>query len=77
MARNNLDVEISQDFRGDFSAIKDSLNYIITSLNETMSGINMASDQVANGSAQVARCSQFLAQGAAEQSSAIDQLTLP
>jgi len=75
MARNNLDVEISQDFRGDFSAIKDSLNYIITSWNETMSGINMASDQVANGSGQVARSSQFLAQGAAEQSSAIEQLT--
>ena len=71
MAQNNLDVEIRQDFRGDFSAIKDSLNFIITSLNDTMSDINVASDQVADGSTQVARSSQLLAQGAAEQSSAI------
>ncbi len=75
MAQNNMDVEIRQDFRGDFSAIKDSLNFIITSLNDTMSDINVASDQVADGSTQVARSSQLLAQGAAEQSSAIEQLT--
>ena len=75
MAQNNLDVEIRQDFRGDFSAIKDSLNFIITSFNDTMSDINIASDQVADGSDQVARSSQLLAQGAAEQSSAVEQLT--
>ncbi|MDD2497282.1 MAG: methyl-accepting chemotaxis protein [Desulfitobacteriaceae bacterium] len=75
MARGNLDVEIKQDFRGDFIVIKDSLNFIITSMNETLGGINIAAEQVADGSGQVARSSQLLAQGAAEQSSAIEELT--
>ncbi|MDD2421569.1 MAG: methyl-accepting chemotaxis protein, partial [Heliobacteriaceae bacterium] len=76
MAKGNLDIQITQDFRGDFSAIKDSLNFIINAMNETLGGINVAADQVADGSGQVARSSQALAQGAAEQSSAIEELTV-
>ncbi|MDD3364920.1 MAG: methyl-accepting chemotaxis protein, partial [Syntrophomonas sp.] len=75
MAQGNLDVAISAEYRGDFSEIKDSLNLIINSFNDTLGDIHLASDQVANASCQVASSSQMLAQGATEQSSAIEELT--
>ncbi|MEN6391004.1 MAG: methyl-accepting chemotaxis protein [Syntrophomonas sp.] len=75
MARGNLDLQISQNFRGDFCAIRESLQCILSSFNETLRDINTASEQVSDGSVQVARSSQALAQGAAEQSSSVEELT--
>ncbi|MEN6350442.1 MAG: methyl-accepting chemotaxis protein, partial [Syntrophomonas sp.] len=75
MATGNLDLLISQNFRGDFCAIRESLQRIVSSLNETLRDINTAAEQVSDGSVQVARSSQSLAQGAAEQSSSVEELT--
>jgi methyl-accepting chemotaxis protein len=76
MANSNLNIEINKDYKGDFTEIKDALNLIITSFNEVFSEINNASDQVASGSRQVSDGSLSLSQGATEQASAIEELTV-
>ena len=63
------------DFRGEFSSIKRSLVYILDNLNETLSEISMASQQVNSGSIQIAAGSQTLAQGASEQTSSVERLS--
>jgi methyl-accepting chemotaxis protein len=75
LSRGNLDINIDQDFPGDFSSISTAEKSIINSLNEIMSDINHAAEQVAGGSRQVSDSSQALAQGANEQASAIQELT--
>jgi len=76
MANSNLDVIINNEYKGDFAQIKDALNLIIQSFNTVFGDINNASDQVAAGSRQVSDGSQALSQGATEQASAIEQLTV-
>ncbi|NLK72238.1 MAG: HAMP domain-containing protein, partial [Clostridiales bacterium] len=75
MANSDLDVEITNDYLGDFASIKTALNLIIESFNSVLSEINISADQVASGSNQLSDSSQGLSQGAAEQASAIEQLT--
>lgn len=74
IANSNLNVEITNDYMGDFSAIKDALNLIIESFNRVLYEINNSSDQVATGAGQLSASSQELSQGAAEQTNAIEQL---
>jgi methyl-accepting chemotaxis protein len=76
MSNSNLDVEINSEYKGDFAQIKDALNLIVTSFNDVFGEINNAADQVASGSRQVSDGSQALSQGATEQASAIEELTV-
>ncbi len=74
MAEGNLTRRIEDDFRGDFTALKDSYNHIADALHATLSSIHLSAQQVAAGTAQVSDGSQALSQGAAEQASAIEEL---
>lgn len=74
MAKGNLTVTSSADYKGDFSALKDSLDIILTSLNSTLGQINQASDQVSSGSDQVSYGAQALSQGATEQAASVEEL---
>ena len=74
MASGNMTNEITLDYIGDFSSIKDSINKITNSLNNTLSSINIAAEQVNSGSEQVATAAQSLSQGATEQASSIQEL---
>jgi len=76
LANSNLKVGIANDYKGDFVHIKDALNLIINALNDVFGEINNASDQVAAGARQVSDGSQALSQGATEQASAIEELTV-
>lgn len=76
MANSNLNLTINNEYKGDFAQIKDALNLIIQSFNEVFGDINDASDQVASGSRQVSDGSQALSQGATEQASSVEQLTV-
>ncbi len=76
IANSNLNVEITSDYRGDFSAIKVALNLIIDSFNQVLREINSSSDQVATGASQLSDSSQELSHGAAEQANAIEQLSV-
>ena len=62
------------NFKGDFTSIKESLVYILKSFNSTLCEINRLAAQVDVGSDQVARGSQSLSQGAAEQAASIEVL---
>ena len=74
MSKGNLDVGITAEYMGDFTALKDSINGIVVSLNNVLSDINTSADQVAAGTVQVSQGSQAISQGATEQASAIEQL---
>lgn len=72
----NGDLEMTKGIKyiGDFSKIKDSIEQINISLNETMAHIKLSSEQVASGSVQVASGSQSLAQGSSQQANSVEEL---
>ncbi|MFT4107559.1 MAG: methyl-accepting chemotaxis protein [Lacrimispora sp.] len=74
LEEGNCKVETSQEYSGDFVAVKDSLNQIVQNLNSVFSVIKDASNQVASGSDQISSASQSLASGASEQASTVEQL---
>lgn len=75
MAQGNFTAQITQNYKGDFVAIKEALNTIVDSLNVLFQDIIDMSDQVANGARQVSEGSQTLSQGAAEQAETIEELS--
>ncbi len=75
MAQSNLTKELTLSYIGDFQNIKINMQEFIRIINETLSGINLAADQVSSGSDQVASGSQALAQGATEQSASVQELS--
>lgn len=75
ISKNNLDVSVEMDYRGDFSPIKDSMEEIIESLNNTIELIEESAEQVSNGAEQFSGGAMALSQGATEQASAIQQLS--
>ncbi|HWS28669.1 MAG TPA: methyl-accepting chemotaxis protein [Clostridia bacterium] len=75
MSNGNLNIGITSDYKGDFIKLKDSINGIVTGLNEILGEINTSADQVAAGTAQVSDGSQEISQGATEQAASIEQLT--
>ncbi len=60
---------------GDFAAIKESMETIVSKLSSTMQQISDVSNQVSTGNTQVAFGAQSLAQGAIEQASAVEELS--
>lgn len=71
----NIDLRVDIQYIGDFSPIQQALETIIFSLNNTLSQINRAAQQVSLGSDQVAGGAQALASGSAEQASSIEELS--
>lgn len=69
----DISMEVSRDYLGDFGEIKDSLNQIIAALNKTLSQIRVCCFEVRSGSTSLAANAEMLAQGTAEQSSALDE----
>lgn len=74
IANGNLTFQLTYDYTGEFSKVKQALDHISDSLNETMGQISEASDQVASGSDQVSGGAQALSQGATQQASSIQEL---
>ena len=74
IAGGNLMFQLTYDYAGEFAKIKQALEEISTSLNNTMGQINMAADQVSAGSDQVSSGAQALSQGATEQASSVEEL---
>lgn len=74
VADGNLIFHLTYDYAGEFAKVKQALEHISDSLNQTMTQINQSAEQVSAGSDQVASGSQALSQGATEQASAIEEL---
>ena len=74
IASGDLTVNISREYVGDFVAIKDSINSISNSLQNTMSDISAAADQVLSGANQISASAASLASGTSEQAGSIEEL---
>ena len=76
VGKGNISVGVTREYIGDFQEIKSSLNKIVMSLNHTMKQIRDCADKVHVGASSLASNSQALAQGAAEQNSALDSFQI-
>ncbi len=74
ISRGNLTFTLSHDYVGEFAKIKEALEGISWSLNDTMGQINMAASQVAEGAGYVSDGAQTLSQGSLQQNEAVDRL---
>lgn len=75
MADGDLTGRMEGDYHGDFDILKTAMNETLVSVGDTMSQINVAVEQVAEGSVQVSQASQALSQGATEQAASLEEIT--
>ena len=74
ISKGNLEIEINQEYSGDFVSIKDSLNQIIKSLNEIFYEIQESSELVASSSEEMSSTTQSLSEGSTEQAGVVEEL---
>jgi len=74
MNGNNLNREITREYLGSFSDIKNALNNIIGTFNKIIGDIISASAQVAAGAKQISESSMTLAHGSSEQAASVEEL---
>ena len=75
MAEGDLTKRVTGDYKGDHAIMKDAMNETLASLNEVLSHVVAAVDQVNSGAEQVSGASQSLSQGAIHQASSIEQIS--
>lgn len=75
MAEGNLDVDVEVDSKDEVGVLAKAFQRMALQLNDTISNINSASDQVAAGAGQVSAASQMLSQSSTEQASSIEETT--
>lgn len=75
IAEGNLDVNIDIDTKDEVGILAAAFRRMTDKLNDVMTNISAASEQVASGAKQVSDSSMALSQGATEQASSIEELT--
>lgn len=75
MANGNMDLHITEEYRGEFQPIKEAMAQILDSLNYTLANILEASGKVSEESKRMAEGAQSLSQGAEEQAATVEQLS--
>lgn len=76
LASGNLDVKTSEHYVGDFNEIEHSVDKLTKSLSYALSQIALTSANVSDDAEQMSNSAQMLAQGAATQSEAVEELRL-
>ncbi len=74
IAGGDLTAQITQEYVGDFAAIRTSLNDILQKLNATVGQIVASAEHVSSGAEQMSTAAQALSQGSMEQASAVEEL---
>ncbi|MCR2047248.1 methyl-accepting chemotaxis protein [Acetatifactor muris] len=74
IAEGDLTARITQEYVGDFAAIRSSLNDILHKFNNTMGQIVRSSESVSGGADQMSAAAGGLSRGAVEQTSAVEEL---
>ncbi|MCI8940163.1 MAG: HAMP domain-containing protein [Dorea sp.] len=74
IADGNLDFQLSHEYVGEFSKIKESLEAISRAFNDTMGQISVAAGQVSEGAGYVSDGAQTLSQGSVQQNDAVELL---
>ena len=75
IARGNLAFSLKYDYAGEFAKVKAALENISDSLNDTISQIDVSSQQVSAGAGNLSNGAQTLSQGASEQAAAVEELS--
>ncbi len=75
LSAGNLDIQTEADFTGDFVSLKESIDTIVGSLNETMAQMNNAADLVADHSDGTSQGAKNLANSTIDQASVLEELT--
>jgi len=73
-SKGNFAVQPTVEWKGDFVAIKDSVDEFEKNMAETIKGMHHVAEQVSGGAAQVSASSADLAEGAGEQASITEEL---
>ncbi|MDD2970888.1 MAG: methyl-accepting chemotaxis protein [Lachnospiraceae bacterium] len=74
LSQGDMSFNITAEYIGQFSEIKNSLQTILDNMNETFTAIGDSSEQVAAGANQMAMAAQELAEGSTEQSNAVEDI---
>ncbi len=74
IANGDLTSQITQEYVGDFAAIRTSLNDILQKLNATVGQIVSSAEYVSGGAEQMSTAAQGLSQGSMEQTGAVEEL---
>lgn len=74
MADGKLEIDLQNDYVGEFQKIKTALLNISSSMNEVMQGINESASQVSTGASDLADASQVLAESASTQAASVEEL---
>ena len=75
IAKGDLTVSLDQEYVGSYAPIETAINTILESLNSTISDVQDVVDQVTHGAEQISANAMNLADGAAKQSGAIENLS--
>ncbi len=75
IADGNLEVEIEENTKDEIGTLATAFKKMSDNLNDVMTNISIAAEQVASGSKQVSDSSMALSQGATEQASSVEELT--
>lgn len=75
LSKGNLCVDIDNIYKGDFAAISYAFKDVFSTLNEAMKNIDANAGRVNNGSEELSKASQTLAEGATDQASTVEELT--
>ncbi|MGF7143893.1 methyl-accepting chemotaxis protein [Anaerotaenia torta] len=75
VAQGDLTVELRREYTGQFKKVKDNLQAMLANLDNTLLQIHQSANLVDSGSDQVSGGAMALSRGAAQQASAIQQLS--
>lgn len=76
MADSEFDSEMKESYKGEFTEIRESYNRILDNLSKTFNTMQNATEQVNQGSGQIAVASQGLAEGMLDQVNAVEQINI-
>ncbi len=75
MSEGDFNISASEDFKGDFAEIQNSIEQFSTRISDTLHQIGIASENVASGANQISDGAQALSQGATEQASSVEEIS--
>ena len=74
MADGKLNIELKNDYVGEFEILKDAMLHISEAMTNVMEEIKISASQVGQGADELAGASQMLAEGATNQNTAVDDI---
>lgn len=74
LAKGRMNIELKNDYIGEFQKVKEALISISVNMSDVMEKILHTAEQVSMGASELSNASQILAEGAGTQAAAVDEL---